>query len=436
MFALLITDSTGETHIHPISPEEGRSYTLGRSEDCDIALPDEMHLSRTHCILTIYGHQIYLQDNNSSNGIFVGSRRVTAEYMPTEREYLLGNCSMVLIRTQSSPSQSEAETEAPEEAELPTADSPSLPGPGIDEPVPPHPEALPATPLPLPVADFDEEKEEESEDAGIIENTASATQEEPDTPPIPAAPVYKEEKLPSLVPEQEIPAPTPAAPRRLRAYKAEPRKLKGVHQPQAKPTPPPTSRKTIRTAAKRPSGKGTATTPRKLHTTAPQDAPRVQHAPGIPGDTLGLPADFGIQLRLLNTTAALPEGTMLKFGITTEKDCYLHLLHYDCNCSPTMLVPGVAGDDNRIFRGTEMQFPRPVNNEYELIVEPPFGRDVVIALACTQNTAFEKAWQKQLRRCDSPIEAIKKAIAACSPDHTKWTSSVLYLNTGASETPS
>lgn len=403
MFALLITDSTGETHIQPIPPEEGRCYTLGRSEECDIALPTEIHLSRTHCILTVYGQRVYLQDNNSSNGIFVGSRRITEEYMDTEREYLLANCRMVLIRTQTAHAMAEAE----EEVEQPSEDTPPL-----QKELAPAQEQLPS---PAPVSSPAEEEQQAA---------------------LPASPEpeYEADTVSPFAAVQAVPPPTPAPPRRLRAYKAEPRKLEGLHKPTTKPTPSPAG-KPIRTAAKRATGHSGAVPAKKLHTTPPQDSPRIQHAPGISGDSLGLPSDFGIRLRLLNTTQHLPEGTALKFGLTSENDCYLHLLHYDCEGSATLLVPGVAGDNNKIFCGTEMQFPRPLNNVYELIVEPPFGRDIVIALACTHNTPFGKAWQKQLRQGVSPVEAIKTAIAACTPKYAKWTSSILYLNTGDEATP-
>ncbi|MBQ7022887.1 MAG: DUF4384 domain-containing protein [Akkermansia sp.] len=403
MFALLITDSTGETHIHPISPEEGRSYTLGRSEECDIALPTEIHLSRTHCILTVYGQRVYLQDNNSSNGIFVGSRRITEEYMDTEREYQIANCRMVLIRTQAAHTMPETEEDLEREAE----DTPPL-----QEELAPAQELLPC---PAPVSPPAEEEQQAA---------------------LPASPEpeYEAEAVSPFAAAQAVPPPTPAPPRRLRASKAEPRKLRGLHKPTTKPTPPPAG-KPIRTALKRATGHSEAAPAKKLHTTPPQDTPRIQHAPGMSGDTLGLPSDFGIRFRLLNTTQHLPEGTALKFGITSEKDCYLHLLHYDSEGDATLLVPGVAGDDNKIFCSTEMQFPRPLNNEYELIVEPPFGRDIVIALACTHNTPFGKSWQKQLGHDASPVEDIKKAIADCSPKYAKWTSSILYLNTGNEETP-
>lgn len=103
MFALLITDSDGETHIHSLTAGDGHYYTLGRADDCDISLPHEMHISRVHCILYIDGFRVFLQDNQSSNGIHIGSRQVTAEYMVPEREYTLGRCTMVLICTQEVP---------------------------------------------------------------------------------------------------------------------------------------------------------------------------------------------------------------------------------------------------------------------------------------------------------------------------------------------
>lgn len=53
MPSFFLTDSTGKTRVIPLAVRAGSSLSLGRSEECDIALPDEVHLSRTHCILTI-----------------------------------------------------------------------------------------------------------------------------------------------------------------------------------------------------------------------------------------------------------------------------------------------------------------------------------------------------------------------------------------------
>ncbi|MDO5473476.1 MAG: FHA domain-containing protein [Akkermansia sp.] len=121
MFALIITDSSGETHIHSLTEGHGHYYTLGRSEECDISLPHEGHISRVHCLLRIDGHRVYLQDNNSVNGIYVGIRKITGEYMATERDYTIGCCTMVLIRTQDEPhdEQQLPASDDSEEADIP-----------------------------------------------------------------------------------------------------------------------------------------------------------------------------------------------------------------------------------------------------------------------------------------------------------------------------
>lgn len=406
MLALIITDSTGETHIHPISAEEGRRYTLGRAPECDIPLTEEVHLSRTHCIFTVYGGQLYLQDNNSSNGIFVGSRNVTEEYMATEREYTMGKCTVVLIRTQVA-----------EDMETATDESFSF---ADDE------EEL----APLPLMTPEEAEEPAEEELPTLADTAA----EPDSAPEP--PAEPSLTLTEATQEADTPKPLPAAvvatsstvpPPKLHCRKAEPRKLPGIHKIEREK--PNFKRRSFRTAAGTTGGTPVATTPKQLRTPSARQEPHVQYTPGVSGEALALPTEFALSLRLLNTTATLPPGTPLKFGVIAELDCYLYLLHYDCQGSPTLLVPGVAGDDTRVFPGCEMQFPRACNNEYELIVEPPLGQEIIIAIACTEPTDFAAHWQKKAQISASPGKTEKAVIRQLARRDARWASAMLILNT-------
>ncbi|MBQ8479986.1 MAG: DUF4384 domain-containing protein [Akkermansia sp.] len=277
MPVILITDSSGNIHKYRLESAPDTPYTLGRSEDCNIALPQEAHISRLHCYLTAVGDTVQLQDNNSGNGIYDGEQRISCVQMVPGHEYRLANCSIVL---------------RPEQA----------------------------------------------------------------VQPVPTSPV-----------------------------------------------------------AQAPRGKKT---PRRLCSS--------------PGSEFGLPCDFALQLRLLTPTHPLPVGSKLHFGVKAACACYVCLLQYDCTGTPTLLVPGCAGDDVRLFADTEAQFPRALHNEYNLVVEPPVGREIVIALACTVNQPFEKIWRRILgTRTEllAPGELEQKFISACSGGRSKWSSAVLHLQT-------
>lgn len=277
MPVILITDSSGNIHKYRLESAPDTPYNLGRSMSCDIALPEEAHISRLHCYLTVDGDTVQLQDNNSGNGIYDGEQRITSVQMVPGHEYRLANCSIVL--------------------------------------------------------------------------------------------------RPELTTQPIIPKPAHQAPRRKKS------------------------------------------TPRLCST---------------PGTELGLPCDFALQLRLLTPTHPLPVGTNLHFGVKADCACYVCLLQYDCTGAPTLLVPGCAGDDVRLFANTEAQFPRALHNEYNLVVEPPVGREIVIALACTHNQQFEKIWRRVLSTHTAPLapgELENAFIAACPGSKSQWSSAVLHLQT-------
>ncbi|MBR5886815.1 MAG: DUF4384 domain-containing protein [Akkermansia sp.] len=264
MPVILVTDSSGELHKYNLAPSE-TPYTLGRSAGCDIALPEELHLSRTHCLLTASETGVTMQDNNSSNGIYEGEARINNVQMVPEKKYRLGMC-IVSLRAISTP-----------------------------------------------------------------------------------------------------PTPTPAH-----------------------------------------STKSTS------------------------GRELGLPTDFNLKLRLLSPTGPLTVGSELRFGVTAEKAAYLYMVQYDSSGAATLLVPGCAGEDVRLFANMEMAFPRVYNNEYTLVIEPPTGTEIVIALACTAEQPFEKLWSHKLPRPNrnlTPGKLEKRLIASLSGAKKQWASAILHLQT-------
>ncbi len=328
MPSIFVTDSTGKTRVIPLAARAGTAFSLGRTEECDIALPSEAHLSRTHCFLTVEkGGKVLIQDNNSVNGIYYNTRRITTEHLVPGYEYTLGRCRLILI---------------------------------------------------------------------------------PDEHPVP-------EDTPDEV-KVTIPRPATAQP--------------AAKQPAAKQ--PAAKQPVTKTAAAKETGAGRPSVTLKRKSSPRNKGATVHRQPGTSGAVLGLPTDFALNLRLLNTAPILNIGTELHFALRAEQNCYVYLMQYDCTGAPTLLVPGVAGENTRLFANTEVQFPRAFNNEYNLIVEPPCGDEIVIALACSEDCHLDKIWQKLLASASPgvlPGELERQAIAKYRKANTQWGSCILRLHT-------
>jgi DNA-binding CsgD family transcriptional regulator len=85
-------------------PEEGTSrivplvrdeMTIGRTQDCDVALPRDPAVSGVHAAIRRYGHSWRARDLGSANGTFVNGRRLQGEHgLQTGDEILVGSTTV------------------------------------------------------------------------------------------------------------------------------------------------------------------------------------------------------------------------------------------------------------------------------------------------------------------------------------------------------
>lgn len=71
--------------------DEGKEYTIGRSEDCDIFLPDTF-VSRKHALIKRRGEKVIIEDTASTNGIQIN-------YVKEEEKELIDNDKIVIGST-------------------------------------------------------------------------------------------------------------------------------------------------------------------------------------------------------------------------------------------------------------------------------------------------------------------------------------------------
>ena len=478
MLAIVITDSTGYTHFHPISATTGQSYSLGRSESCDFSLPHEATLSEVHCFLSVVDGYVYLQDNGSTNGILADSRTVTAEYMAQGREYILGSCRLMLMYTEDEQTQQpvrkvaklKAKTVTATPAPQPTYETPApaaqparkiaklkaktiTAAPVYEQPAPepvyeqPAPEPVYEQPAPEPVYEqpAPEPVYEQPAPEPVYEQPApEPVYEQPAPEPVyeqPAPePVY-EQPAPEPVYEQPAPEPVYEQPAPEPVYEQPAPEPEATAQPITSPTPESAAAKSTDAGEKKSTSKkkGGRKTPTKAPTRmraskAAKAAAHATYEPEAPrtGALAELPKSFDLKLRLINDKHNLKVGTALRFGLTADCNCYIYLLQYDSEGQANLLVPGDADIAHKLFKSIETQFPSVNCKDYDLMVEEPVGKETIIALACTQETNFAEVWQNLVNSStEQPTAGTLElqAMTNTKTDSTHWSSFVLGIQT-------
>ncbi len=461
MLAIVITDSSGTPKYLPIIPENGRCYTLGRAETCDFSLPYEPTLSEVHCTLTIVDGYVYLRDNASEYGILAGGVPIAEEYMTYEREYALGSCRLMLIYTEDAPAPRRAAKLKPKTTTAPTpapAVAP-IPAPEIVTeagPVYAAPEEAPAAQPVRRRAKLKPKAVSASEPLPAAEPSYAPAEEIPVSIPAPAAePVYTPaEETPVTIP---TPAPAKEAPENQPVRRRAKLQPKAVNEPApvqdyspapipeqvyTEPAPEavteaPTSQPATKAASSIQKSKGTPKAKSPANNTpvgksASRASKKYAPEPIRKGALANLPTAFGLKLRLTNIAKELTVGTALRFALMAEQHCHLFLLQYDSEGSPGLLVPGEDGIASELFPNVEAQFPSISSKDYDLIVEPPVGKETIIALACEEPGNFEAIWKEITSKATGHLEpgaAELEAIAACKSAAKPWASAILHITT-------
>ena len=215
-------------------------------------------------------------------------------------------------------------------------------------------------------------------------------------PPLPdAEPAPAEESEPASEPEAE-PEPAPEPP------PAEPAPLPSVPQRVFRPEVKVKRRKAV---PPRPAEKGKVSL--ALHETR-----RVHMDTGVVNtDGADLPADFGLRFWLDSVLVSNDGECCLRFGAYADSNCCLYLVQHDVEGATELLLPEAPDTPNRLYADVEAHFP-PLSDkcDYEFEVAPPYGEEVVVAVACSQPVPLPGALAEQLKRGECPAVQTELAL--------------------------
>jgi pSer/pThr/pTyr-binding forkhead associated (FHA) protein len=132
--------------------EEGRLYTIGRGDACDLPLSDE-DTSREHAAFIRRGSQILVRDLGSTNGIYLGEQRVSPDRDVVWRPSIPATLGRTLLDLDDPVARALTDLESLPDEPLREVDAPAPPdtppAPATEAPAPPKPAPAPK-PTPAP----------------------------------------------------------------------------------------------------------------------------------------------------------------------------------------------------------------------------------------------------------------------------------------------
>lgn len=106
---------------------------------------------------------------------------------------------------------------------------------------------------------------------------------------------------------------------------------------------------------------------------------------------MNVPRDFNVSLTTASGKRDFAEGETIAFKVKSDRDCHIALFCHQSDGSTVLLFPNRWGTDSFTPAHTDVLVPPSKGNEFEIVIGPPFGSDVVQVIACTQaNSLHEK----------------------------------------------
>ncbi len=97
---------------------------------------------------------------------------------------------------------------------------------------------------------------------------------------------------------------------------------------------------------------------------------------------------FELSLATLQSKNNYCEGETVNFQINSSQDCKIALLCHQADGSTILLYPNKLTAQTSLSKDKTVCIPKKGTNDFEIVVSPPFGSDVVQIIACDGKSNF------------------------------------------------
>ena len=146
-----------------------------------------------------------------------------------------------------------------------------------------------------------------------------------------------------------------------------------------------------------------------------------------------------VSLRTRSGKTAFVEGDELVYDLSVAKDSYVAILCHQVDGTTVVLFPNAHNRDALVRAGDRVVIPGQQKAGFKIVVGPPFGADVVQAIACTDENGFHKRLVEFYQTSNRVVyhgmtrgmlvEGVKEAFAASAK--AEWGEASLVIKTKA-----
>jgi hypothetical protein len=124
--------------------------------------------------------------------------------------------------------------------------------------------------------------------------------------------------------------------------------------------------------------------------------------------------EFPLEFYTVDTRRAFQEGEVVSFRVRSDRDCYVAVYCHQSDGSSVLLFPNHWQKDAFVPVGKAVDIPGTHKHGFEIQIGPPFGSDVVQAIACTDQDTMMRLMGEDLRKATAaqPFATLTRGMAA------------------------
>ncbi len=124
--------------------------------------------------------------------------------------------------------------------------------------------------------------------------------------------------------------------------------------------------------------------------------------------------EFPLEFYTVDTKRAFQEGEVVSFRVRSDRDCYVAVYCHQSDGSSVLLFPNHWQKDAFVPVGKAIDIPGTHKYGFEIQIGPPFGSDVVQAIACTDQDTMMRLIGEDLRKATpaQPFATFTRGMAA------------------------